>query len=657
MKRILLLLFLMSCFSFRSTSQDINTPAAIPVSGGVLVYCGNQIPKNGSYVIERRKNESGRYENTGTAKAPASVQEMEQRQVKYSTFFKALDPINSVEQRRIWSYLQSHVFIDSISADNLPMLHLMAGTAFFDNTAEKGVNYQYRVSKTDASGKQISQQVTNSVLSFKMPQLPKMYFSQKKYADGKLAITWALKDQLGLSHFNIYRTIFGKDDYQKIQVEKGVYGDKDSLKLLAIDSIGKSPGWFEYKITPVDLYGNEGEEQGYVDGNNIQDYYAPPVSRFKAVNTGSNHEVRLSWSYENKKYLNGISVMRSTNYDSGYIRIATVPLSDTTFTDILPVSGENYYYYLLLSSAENRPIPTAKVFAVYTDKNEVPERPDKIDAVTIPEGIHVYWTSDAPYTKGFYVYRRSDPTQSFVQVSSLIPVGTRVYSFADTTNLLQPGNVYEYVVRAMSENNLLSDNSDTVSAHPGKKMVLVPPMNVRFNRRDGKTTVLWDDMTPLTENLLGYRVLRKEDNGAWIAVANDSVQPKKNFFVDSVNNNKGFSYAVSSLDYFGNVSQPSVIAVPAERAVLPSAPSGIKISQTSEGVYISWGQISNDIGTIKIYRSESGQKAELIGSTNENDFFEDKKVGKGKLYFYQISSVDVSKREGNLSEKVSVRVK
>lgn len=642
----------------QGNGQPGDMPVAKPVPQGVWVYLGNQLPKNWHYQIERKKENTERYEKIAEVTAPASVLEMEKRQQSFQSSFQNLDALNTAELENLWQYIQLHTTTDSMFSNNLPMMHLLAGTALFDHTADKNTGYVYRVHVLGGDGKSISQNETNTTAALQKISLPQIDFSHKKFADGKLTLTWRVHDQKELAHFNIYRSLFGKEEYKKISIEKGIYSHNNTLMLLAIDTLGNHPGWYEYKIAAVDAFGNEGEMQGYANGSNLQDYYAPPVTNFRAVNTHRNQEVKLAWHFENKKYLNGINIMRSLAYDSGYKRIATVPVTDSVFTDIIPVSGENYYYYLILLSANNDPVPTAKIFATFTDENTKPEPPGEIDATPITHGIKVYWKSDEPFTKGYYVYRRNNPKDEFTQVSPLILSGSVINSYTDTSRQLQAGEVYEYVVRTINENNQLSANSDTVTANPGIKKAIAAPMNLRYRNDDGRITLLWDDMRPWENDLLGYKVFKKPGNGVFERLANDSLRAAKNFYTDSaLQNGVMYSYAVSAIDISGNESERSTITVPAITEHLPASPSGITVTQSGNDIYISWGQIAGDIASIKIYRSEPGQPAREIGNTSDGDSYNDKNIVKGKLYFYQLSSVNTEKKEGPLSEKWAVRVR
>lgn len=659
------LLFLIGAFLLLKNQVSAQTPGDVPVAKpvaqGVWVFLGKTIPRHMTYQIERKKAGSDNYEKLGITTAPSSRREMEQRQTQLHQYFEALDPLTDQEISRLWDYIEKHHVTDSMYCDNVPMMHLMAGTAFFDKKAEAGGNYTYRITLSGSGNSVTSQKESNPTSLLKETTFPKLKFISKDYADGKLSVVWSVSAPLAMSHFNIYRSVFGKDDYRKLNaahIQKGIYSENDSLRLLMTDTIGKQPAWFEYLVAPVDAFGNEGTKQAITDGGNIDNYYAPPISQLTALSTAQGHEVKLSWRIENKKYLNGVTIMRSSNYDSGYQRVVTLPVSDTSFTDIVPETGENFYYYLIINSANDTPVNSAKVFVAYTGDSGIPARPSPVDALTIPNGIKVYWQDNNSYTKGFFVYRRSNTTEDFVQASPMVPAGDSVYSFTDTSGILRGGEVYQYIVRTMNEGGQLSQNSDTVTTYPGIKASLMAPMNLRYHLDKNIVTLIWDDMTLWEENLSGYKVYRKMGDGIWEPLKNDSLRAKKNFYSDTlVRATDRYSYAVRTWDFFGNESETSEIRLPARGEVLNPPPPGITLRQSTNHVYISWGQMSREYSAVKIYRSEPGQPDQLIGTVKEDDFYEDKNVAAGKLYLYRLSIVDNTNQEGVLSEKLSLRMR
>lgn len=89
------------------------------------------------------------------------------------------------------------------------------------------------------------------------------------------------------------------------------------------------------------------------------------------------------------------------------------------------------------------------------------------------------------------MYRRDNTTVPFVLISPLI--ASVSIHFSDTSQQLQAGGVYQYIVRTISDNNDLV-NLQYRSANPGIKKAMTPPTNLRFRENNGMLTLLWDDM-------------------------------------------------------------------------------------------------------------------------------------------------------------------
>ncbi|MEZ4998600.1 MAG: hypothetical protein R2758_14425 [Bacteroidales bacterium] len=123
-------------------------------------------------------------------------------------------------------------------------------------------------------------------------------------------------------------------------------------------------------------------------------------------------------------------MFRSKTYDDGFTRVARLAPEDTSFTDIVPVGNENFWYYLITSGPNGISHPSAKVSAMFRNNGEKPTPPEETGAESIKGGIKVYWSYHEPYAKGFYVYRYVYETAEFEQVSGLIPAGGEIYSFA-----------------------------------------------------------------------------------------------------------------------------------------------------------------------------------------------------------------------------------
>ena len=102
------------------------------------------------------------------------------------------------------------------------MMHLLAGTGFIDDKVEKDNSYQYRVSLYNASGDLIKTTETNIVRWPATPSLEKPMLKEKSVTGSHAYLEWFVEHQENLSHFNIYRSVFGKNDFKKITPRKRI---------------------------------------------------------------------------------------------------------------------------------------------------------------------------------------------------------------------------------------------------------------------------------------------------------------------------------------------------------------------------------------------------------------------------------------------------
>ena len=658
-KVMLLLISSVSCIQINAQQASNNNAVAASIPKGIFIYLGNHIPKQGYYQIEKEIVGEKKFTAIGKVTVPQNEQELKNRQTQFSPLIENIDPLNDNDIHRIWNYINSNSTTDTLHSANLPMMHQLAGTGFIDDKVEKENSYQYRVSLYNASGDLIKTTETNIVRWPATPSLEKPILKEKSVTGSHVYLEWFVEHQGNLSHFNIYRSIFGKNDFKKITPERGFNANKDSIFLVAIDSIGEQASLYEYYAVPADIYGNLGPASDAVPAGTVAQNYVPPVLILKARSLETNHQVRLNWNYDQKSYIRSITIMRSADYDSGYRRIANVPPTDTSYTDIIPQADENYYYYLVIDGPVNNGLRTAKVSVLFSGNKEKPTPPSEIAAQTIKGGVQLYWQCNEPYLKGFYVYRSASTETGFLQISGLVPAGKEIYSFTDTSGTLQGEKVYDYTVKSVNDNDQLSDFSDTVNAVPGISMSLAAPLHLRYKIENGKIELAWDDMRNTEANLLGYKIYRKlSTEKVYHLLPSDTTNAEQNYFTDStMETGIAYNYAVSSLDYFGNESAPSYPVNILVKANIPSPPAGLHAGNDQNGVLLSWGElVGDDLLSVKIYRSAPGTTSKLIGTTDISEqTFLDKTAEKGKLYFYQLSSVNKQKQESDKSEKVSIR--
>jgi len=205
----------------------------------------------------------------------------------------------------------------------------------------------------------------------------------------------------------------------------------------------------------------------------------------------------------------------------------------------------------------------------------------------------------------------------------------------------------------------LSDFSETASASPGKKATVGSPMNLRITRADNGILLVWDDMRPTEQVLLGYKVFRKEEpDGRYTLLPGDTLRNNLNYFRDTtLVAGKAYRYTVSAIDFYGNESPQSVSLSFVPEATTVIAPEILRAVNTEEGILISWGQVTDEKAvSVKVYRSRPGMDPLPVFTLQKTaDEYLDKSVTEGELYTYEISIVTEGDRESVRSSGVTVR--
>ena len=654
--RLLIILTLLFTLSGLCLAQD-RQPTAVATERGMWIYLGNEIPEEFEYQVLKSEG-NGDFVPLGTVVYRENPEIMKSTVEKLYPLYGNLDKPTDSELSFLRDYASRNKTTDSVYISNLPLMHLLLGTAYFDPDVTAGKRYRYRVEKI--SGKDRLWEATSNTVSYPAePDLPAPRFSSKQEFTSQVVVRWYITGESSLNSFLVYRRVFGKGEYQRLNIERGFNISQDTVYLIASDTEVQNPALYEYFIKPLDIYGNSGPESEVVSAGTVGSISFPVPDYFKARGGETDHRVELSWRFSETAYINSIEVFRSKTYDDGFTRVARLAPEDTSFTDIVPVGNENFWYYLITSGPNGISHPSAKVSAMFRNNGEKPTPPEETGAESIKGGIKVYWSYHEPYAKGFYVYRYVYETAEFEQVSGLIPAGGEIYSFADTAGHLQGNEVYRYAVRTVNDVDQVSEYSEAASASPGKKATVGSPANLRLTRRDDGLLLVWDDMRPAEPVLLGYKVFRKEDpDGRYTLLPGDTLRNDLNYYRDTtLVAGKSYRYYVSAIDFYGNESPQSVSVqyVPEFSAILP--PVIMRAVNTEEGILVSWGQVTDQkVVSVKVYRSRPGMNPlPVITLQKTSDEYLDKAVSDGELYTYEVSVVMEGGSESVRSSGVTVR--
>ncbi len=644
-----LLLFCLLC-PFLAHSQY---PLATGSPHGIYIFLDNRIPVNSGYKISRSEDKRDNFQSLGSVEAPRSMEELKERILKYQPLFIDLGSYSDADIKRMWDYISKYPVIDTLPPANYPVMHLAAGTAFLDQTAVEGINYKYRIENPAGEGKERSK--TTNVVSYPFyPKLPMPKFNAANPSPNNIYADWWVNADPLLYSFRVYRRQNMAGEFLKLETERGFYNRGDSLFLVVNDRSVRPRTVYEYYIEPLDRLGNSGKPSEVSMITSFVQNDVPVLTRFNVGQGSEDHETLLTWKLSDPGLVRSVSVFRSDNYDSAYIKVAELSHLDTTYLDHVPGAMENYYYYLVLQGIMNKSYPSAKV-AGHASNKKAPEPPENFAVLTIDGGVKVYWNHLDPTVIGYYVYRDEGVNGELSQLSGLISATGELVAYIDTSRGLRGNLSYRYAVKAVSDGYLLSALSEIATARPGIKTISLPPSNLRGGFAQGKVLLVWDDMYRENEFLLGYKVYRKKEGEAeFSAITEEMLLFNENTFADSlIERGAIYNYAVSAVDESGTESLLSSlyeIIIPVEPGkVIP--PYGLRVTRSAKGIELSWPADEDSNNSIRVYRYVAGQEAQKIADIPAGNFsYLDNTVQKGALYFYYLRAVNPEGEESGPSE-------
>jgi len=649
---------LFALFITTTAGAQERKPVAVSTTNGIWVYLGDEIPKDFRYEVYRK---TGRETPSlvGTITYQSDENALKKSVTEYNTMFGDLASLGDRDIARIRAFAEKNTKDDTIAMNNLPVMHLSFGTAFLDNDVKPGTAYQYFVRKVTGKGNQEWQRESNTITFPAKTDIMKPVFSNKEESRSSVLLRWYVPEQKSLNTFMVYRRVFGQDDFVKLNAIKGYNSSKDTIYLIAIDTTVQVPGFYQYYLVTLDIYGNRGQVSDTVGAGTMSNGYNPVPDYFHAEGLEKNHQVQIRWRFRDMKYLRGIEIFRSESFDNGFNRVAILPAGDTSFTDIVPVANQDYWYYLVIDGPGTKSLPTAKISVMFRSKGEKPLPPSETGAESVRGGVKIFWTYNEPYAKGFYVYRYDYNRSEYMQVSSLLPAGKDVYSYVDSINPAMGADIQRYAVKAVNDLDQMSDLSEPASAAPGIKAPVRPPMNPRISRTENGIILIWDDLRNTEPALMGYKVYRKQGNDkGYKMMPNDTLRNDKNYYIDTtLVAGTDYVYVVKAVDYYGNESPDSKPVSYDIASVTPVPPVITRAVSTSDGIMISWGQVTDThIASVKVYRIQPGGEKQVIATVPaDTDQYLDKTAESGQLYSYMVSVVTADNNESAGSREVTVR--
>lgn len=652
MKNLITLVFV--TFSATLQAQELKV---YETQKGFFIPLGDEIAYDFTYRISRKEGKQN-FAVLGETSVPKSKEEYQNRLAKFQKVFPKLWKLSENQVNSIWGKINQSKISDSLRLQNPIIENLALGIAWQDTTAENNKTYQYKIERV-ANGQTIPSHLTEEK-KYIRPQevnLQQALYLKNEMVNDDLTVQWLMRDKTGIAGIEVYRQDNLRGGFEKINVPIGFSHNLDSTFMHVKDTMANKYEVYEYKLKAFDIFENPGAFSEPIKISLFSTHDFPVLQKFNAVALDA-RQIKITWSMEYKPFVRSIKILRSMSFDSEYVEIAEVSPRDSTFTDVLPISMENYHYRLRINGPDDVSISTAATYIHY-ESDIAPERPNGFAARTIKDGVELYWEDKQRNVFGYYIYRK-ERDEEFLQISEpVLKNENGVYHFKDSTSNLHGDRFYDYAVKTISDSYTLSQYSDTLSVRPGVEVVTNVPTNFRGRKADGKVFLMWDDLSQRENNLWGYKVFRKKSiDSTYTAITDTLLQQRTNHFIDStMEQGYAYEYAVKAYNYFGGESELSNTVQFQFFLRLPTPPSSVQAQKLSTGIRVVWGDVMvPELAGFNLYRYTPDKKPVLIKnvSADQHDFVDDQ-VEHGKLYFYYVTSSNAEKIEGRPSKKVSVR--
>ncbi|HKK27471.1 MAG TPA: hypothetical protein VKB18_05285 [Gemmatimonadota bacterium] len=590
------------------------------------------------------------------------------------SFFSRLDSLTrravvgalrQKDEAAAWDYIVRFPGADSLAAvlgnDDV---RLALGVYGLDPSPRDGETWRYRVSDVDADGN-----VSNPVMSNAVSFPPEVRFdtvtsARSQGADSATITWWYVGDR---------RTRAKTVEVWRREGRTGEFAMVDSVpvSVLAGDSLlARSedrdvvPGaLYQYYAVPRDLFFNRGRPS-----DTISVYTVPLAGALlpdsivaRGVDTLG---VVLTWRLETPDKIRTIQVFRSPTQDTGYVQVAELPPTATSWVDAEVRPMRTYWYRLGMTGLRGVVAPRSAAVFAYFRPALAPSPPLAVRADTAAAGFRIRWVSagDADLA-GYRVYRTDAPAEAVSDsvrptlVSPLLPPSDTV--FVDSASDLAAARRYTWAVKAVGPGGLESEFSNPASASRTVTPPLPVPTGLSGYADEQGARLTWDDMTAADPLVNGYLVLRRDAGGgravgagaggragagapdaAWDTLTAVPLGRQENRYRDTTAVRGAWTYAVVSVGVTGERSDVSAPLPLSWMPPPPPPPSGFRAQAVPEGVRVSWDPAADSAATVRIYRYERGGEAARIGEVPSGDLgYLDRTARLGRRYYYFLTTL------------------
>ena len=341
----------------------------------------------------------------------------------------------------------------------------------------------------------------------------------------------------------------------------------------------------------------------------------------------------------------GYAIQRSVN-GGDWTTLATTTSPATTHTDDTGVVGAQHSYRVAviteLGEALASPYSPPSDPVTLTRAPDAPAAPVVAPAPTDPTRPIVTW--QAPFDGGapitHYELERSDAAGW--RAIATVAAATTYHVDASA----EPGATYRYRVTAVNAAGASepSPASDWHQTHPTATAPGAPTVNIAGTAR---LHVAW---TAATGEVTGYRVDRRQDDGAWATIVANTASTATAYTDTNLTVGAAYAYRVAALNAIGVAGEPSPASDPVTAASPPDAPEPPTAARAGANAQVQWWAPRDGHAPITAYRLERRDRptdgdawnAWTQAATTTDTTHLDTTLEPGRAYQYRVTATNAA---------------
>lgn len=642
-------------------AQGVTTTAG---KGGIFVYCGKQLPKKFSYLIERKKAGDTAWQVITETIFPKTVDAMQGNILAAPSSLLVNQQINNTNTANVWQKAKTATTLDSLYPyTNMPLYVFAMGCGYFDAITEPGT-YSYRVSVIKNGSKESlpDVQVAYPARPYNVTVQP----LKMSVLDEAINFTFSISDATVFGGAKLFRAKYADTVYKEVPATVLFTGDTTGKLQLNITDAGVTPKMaYSYYVVPLDILANEGIKSEVVNVFNASKLHDIGLAlKLTAKGIDAEKAIKLAWKLNNTNGLISIDVYRGTDYNQPFTRIASVSATDTVYIDENIQPTTTYYYSITANGNYGRSNPSTRVSAILKGGNNNLFPPQNITINRTGNIVSLTFNKAERDTRGYYIYRGLGYNGKLTMLPKMLLSTDSSVTYYDTLPISISSKIYSYAVADVNTSYNISPLSSRFSViYSGTVPV---PTRVKALYNSGSVLLVWEKAAA-NQTVTGYNIYRTatdEDGNVkeTSKLLTDLQKPvANNSFTDSsITDGWHYSYIVQSVGLQTNdVSSNSANASVTIPAAVPLAPANISVMSVQQNVTLKWdAPVDATAKTVRIYRAAVNGAFTLLKELPvDNTSFNDTSVITGTTYFYTLTTANVKNRESKKTDAVGIHVK